>query len=202
MPGDTGTFASASSFFVSSSEPPLRKGSGIRAQGTDHFVACARNRPSDEPSRSAIIVAKTRAYRNAQCAAANPSVTSTAPFVKFHLSQAEGNVVTGSGPGWVRVGPDEHRENLVIAPDAIVKPWATGGFDALSEDDFVRVKSLEPEIVLLGTGARQRFPHPRLYRMLTDAGIGVEVMDSAAAARTYNIIAAEGRRVAAALLLP
>ena len=56
--------------------------------------------------------------------------------------------------------------------------------------------------MLLGTGARQRFPHPRLYRMLIDAGIGVEVMDSAAAARTYNIIAAEGRRVAAALLLP
>jgi uncharacterized protein len=122
--------------------------------------------------------------------------------VKFHLSQAEGNVVTGSGPGWVRVGPDEHRESLVIAPDTIVKPWSSGGFDMLTEDDFVRVRALAPEIVLLGTGARQRFPHPRLYRALTDAGIGVEIMDSAAAARTYNIIAAEGRRVAAALLLP
>lgn len=131
-----------------------------------------------------------------------PFVQSLAPFVKFHLSQAEGNVVTGSGPGWVRVGPEEHRESLVIAPDTIVKPWTSGGFDSLTEDDFGRVKALDPEIVLLGTGARQRFPHPRLYRVLTDAGIGVEVMDSAAAARTYNIIAAEGRRVAAALLLP
>jgi uncharacterized protein len=64
------------------------------------------------------------------------------------------------------------------------------------------VKALSPEIVLLGTGARQRFPHPRLYRVLTAERIGVEVMDSAAAARTYNIIAAEGRRVAAALILP
>ena len=134
--------------------------------------------------------------------AQRPSVAPTAPLVKFHLSQAEGNVVTGSGPGWVRVGADEHRESLVIAPDAIVKPWAAGGFEALDEARFERVKALAPEIVLLGTGARQRFPHPRLYRSLHRAGIGVEVMDSAAAARTYNIIAAEGRRVAAAMLLP
>ena len=122
--------------------------------------------------------------------------------MKFHLSQAEGNVVTGCGPGWVRIGSEEHRASFVVAPDAIVEPWAEGGFDALSEHDFVRLLELAPEIVLLGTGARQRFPHPRVYRALTDAGIGVEVMDSAAAARTYNIIAAEGRRVAAALLLP
>ena len=121
--------------------------------------------------------------------------------MKFHLSPAEGNVVTGSGPGWVRVGADEHRESLVIAPDAIVKPWAST-FEALDEGAFERLKSLSPEIVLLGTGARQRFPHPRLYRALTDQRIGVEVMDTAAAARTYNIIAAEGRRVAAALILP
>ena len=122
--------------------------------------------------------------------------------MKFHLSTAQGNVVTGCGPGWVRIGTDEHRASFVVAPDAIVTPWAGGGFEELSEDDFVRVKALDPEIVLLGTGARQRFPHPRLYRALTDAGIGVEIMDSAAAARTYNIIAAEGRRVAAAILLP
>ena len=122
--------------------------------------------------------------------------------MKFHLSQPEGNVVTGSGPGWVRVGADEHRESLVIAPDTIVKPWAAGGFEGLDEADFQHLGTLTPEIVLFGTGARQRFPHPRLYRSLTDAGIGVEVMDSAAAARTYNIIAAEGRRVVAAILLP
>ena len=102
----------------------------------------------------------------------------------------------------MRIGADEHRESFVVAPDALVNAWAPGGFEALSEDDFARVASLSPEIVLLGTGAQQRFPHPRLYRALTDAGIGVEVMDSAAAARTYNIIAAEGRRVAAAILLP
>jgi uncharacterized protein len=60
---------------------------------------------------------------------------------------------------------------------------------------------LEPEIVLLGTGDRQRFPHPRLTQALLAHGVGVEVMDTAAACRTYNIIMMEGRRVAAALLL-
>ena len=122
--------------------------------------------------------------------------------MKFHLSTAQGNVVTGCGPGWVRIGADEQRDSFVVAPDALVKPWAQGGFDALSEDDFAPIAALAPEIVLLGTGARQRFPHPRVYRALTAAGIGIEIMDSAAAARTYNIIAAEGRRVAAAILLP
>jgi uncharacterized protein len=122
--------------------------------------------------------------------------------MKFHLSRAEGNVVSGTGPGWVRVGGDEHREGFVLTPETVVQPWAPGGFEALDEEDFVRIRELEPEIVLLGTGARQRFPHPRLYRALIDAGIGVEIMDSAAAARTYNIIAAEGRKVAAAFILP
>ena len=111
-------------------------------------------------------------------------------------------MVTGTGPGWVRVGADEHRHSFVMTSDSIDTGWAEGGFDALSEQDFESIKALTPEIVLLGIGARQRFPHPRLYRALTDAGIGVEIMDSAAAARTYNIIAAEGRRVAAALILP
>jgi uncharacterized protein len=56
-------------------------------------------------------------------------------------------------------------------------------------------------VVLFGTGARLRFPHPQLTRALTDAGIGVEVMDTPAACRTFNILAAEGRRVAAAVLV-
>ena len=63
------------------------------------------------------------------------------------------------------------------------------------------IAQLEPEIALLGTGDRQRFPHPRLIQALMARGIGVEVMDTSAACRTYNIVMLEGRRVAAALLL-
>ena len=61
--------------------------------------------------------------------------------------------------------------------------------------------ALEPEIVLLGTGDRQHFPHPRLLAPLTERRIGVEVMDTRAACRTFNILVAEGRRVAAALVI-
>ena len=71
----------------------------------------------------------------------------------------------------------------------------------LTETHFAMVAALKPEIVLLGTGARQQFPLPRLLRPLLTQGIGVEVMDTAAACRTYNIIMLEGRRVAAALLM-
>jgi len=60
---------------------------------------------------------------------------------------------------------------------------------------------LQPDIVVLGTGASLRFPHPRLTRALLEQRIGLEVMDTAAACRTFNILAAEGRRVAAALML-
>ena len=68
-------------------------------------------------------------------------------------------MVTGVGPGWVRVGADEHRASLLLTPDAIVTPWAAT-FEALGDADFERVRALEPAIVLLGTGARQRFPQP------------------------------------------
>jgi uncharacterized protein len=121
--------------------------------------------------------------------------------VKFHLSIPNGNVVTGLGPGWVRIGATEYRENLVLTPESVATGWAPAGFDGLADGDFVNLLPHKPEIVLFGTGASIRFPHPRLTRALTDARIGVEVMDTPAACRTFNILAAEGRSVVAALLV-
>jgi uncharacterized protein len=121
--------------------------------------------------------------------------------VKFHLSTARGNIVTGLGPGWVRVGATEYRDNLVLTLEAVVPGFAASGFDALSEDEFAALLAYKPEVVLLGTGPSIRFPHPSLTRPLIDAGVGLEVMDTPAACRTYNILAAEGRSVVAALLL-
>ena len=121
--------------------------------------------------------------------------------MKFHLSRAAGNVFTGHGADYVRLGVVEYRVNILVTPERVVSGWAAGGFDALSEADFAPLAELEPEVVLLGTGASLRFPHPRLMRVLTDAGIGVEVMDTPAACRTFNILAAEGRKVAAAILV-
>jgi uncharacterized protein len=121
--------------------------------------------------------------------------------VKFHLSTGSGNVFTGHGAGYVRLGIVEYSDNIVVTPEKIVTGWAAGGFDALAPGDFAAIVALEPEVVLLGTGATMRFPHPRLTRALTDARIGLEVMDTPAACRTFNILAAEGRKVAAAILL-
>lgn len=121
--------------------------------------------------------------------------------MKFHLSTGTGNVVTGIGAGWVRIGAQEHRASLVLTPEAIVEGFAPAGFDALAEADFASLLAHGPEIVLLGTGATLRFPHPRLTRALSDARVGFEAMDTAAACRTFNILAAEGRKVVAALLV-
>jgi uncharacterized protein len=121
--------------------------------------------------------------------------------VKFHLSTAKGNVFTGYGDGFVRLGVVEYRENIVVTPEKIITGWALGGFDALAEKDFATLAELAPEVVLLGTGAAIRFPHPRLTRALTDTRIGFEVMDTAAACRTFNILSAEGRKVVVAILI-
>jgi len=121
--------------------------------------------------------------------------------VKFHLATPNGNVVTGLGPGWVRIGATEYRENLVLTPESVAPGWAAKGFDELEPSDFSDLLAQKPEVILFGAGPAIRFPHPRLTGEVAKAGIGFEVMDTAAACRTYNILAAEGRRVVAALLL-
>lgn len=121
--------------------------------------------------------------------------------MKFHLQAPTSNVVTGTGPGWVRVGQTEYRGNIVLLPDTVVQGFAPNGFAALAEPDFAALLAYSPEMVLLGTGDRQRFPHPRLLQSLSAAHVGVEVMDTGAACRTFNILVAEDRRVAAALIV-
>jgi uncharacterized protein len=121
--------------------------------------------------------------------------------LKFHLATAAGNLVTGLGPGWVRVGTTEYRENLVLTPATVTLGWALSGFDSLAESDFANLLAHKPEVVLFGAGTTIRFPHPRLTRALADARVGLEVMDTPAACRNFNILAAEGRGVLAALLL-
>ena len=121
--------------------------------------------------------------------------------MKFHLQAPTSSIVAALGADWIRVGTAEYRDNIVLTPDAVIAGWAPSGFGALSEVEFADLRRYDPEIVLLGTGARQHFPHPRLVGALTDARIGVESMDTRAACRTFNILIAEGRRVVAALIV-
>jgi uncharacterized protein len=121
--------------------------------------------------------------------------------LKLHLDNISGiNAFTGYGEGYVMVNGQRYGHNLVVLPQRIVSDWQPAGFDQLTAEDFARLAALGPEIVLLGTGSRLRFPRPELTRALIEARIGLEVMDIQAACRTYNILAAEERKVAAALL--
>ena len=87
-------------------------------------------------------------------------------------------------------------------PDRIMADWNVQSFESLASQDIEALAALKPELVLIGTGDRLRFPDPRLLASLASARIGAEVMDTRAACRTYNILAEEGRNVAAALIIP
>jgi uncharacterized protein len=120
--------------------------------------------------------------------------------VKLHASSPSAlHTFSGYGDGFVLVNGQRHEANLIVMPEQLL-PWDAAGFDALTEKDFQVFLELDVEILLLGTGPKQRFPHPRLTRALAEKRIGVEAMDLQAACRTYNILMAEERRVAAALL--
>ena len=120
--------------------------------------------------------------------------------MRLGLETGEGNFIRGYREGAVVVNDRTIEANSVILPETIVE-WGPEDFDALEQAHFDALLAHKPELVLLGTGGRQRFPHPRLTRSLLERGIGVEAMATDAACRTYNIVMAEGRRVAAALLL-
>lgn len=111
------------------------------------------------------------------------------------------NIVTAYGDGYIDVNGIRHTKSLLLLPQSLDCDWGSDAFAALGEADFARLAKLQVDVLLLGTGSRQRFPAPALLRPLMAARIGFEVMDSAAAARTFNILMAEGRQVAALLLI-
>jgi uncharacterized protein len=122
--------------------------------------------------------------------------------MKLHLTQAAGNqLITGHAPEWVEVNTQRYHSSLLVLPNLLITDWQVADFDALTVQDFERIAELAPEVVLLGTGDKHRFIHPRLTATLTARGIPVECMTTAAACRTYNILMAEDRHVAAALLV-
>jgi uncharacterized protein len=99
------------------------------------------------------------------------------------------------------VGELRFTSSIIILPDRIISDWPIRAMEQLQTSDFEALLELKPDLVLLGTGERQLFPSQDGYRCLTGAGIGLEIMNTPAACRTYNILVGEGRRVAAALIL-
>lgn len=108
---------------------------------------------------------------------------------------------TAHGAGYVTVNGERFERSIVVRADGVYGDWNPASFDELTEADFAYFLDLKPDVLLFGTGAKQRFAHPKLYRALTDAGIAAEFMDTPAACRTYNILVAEDRHVVAAILI-
>ncbi len=110
------------------------------------------------------------------------------------------NTVTAYGPGFIEINAQRHTRAILCSPDQPVVHFAVERFDDLAPEHLADLLARQPELVLLGTGAKQRFLHPRLTRVLSAAGVGVEAMTTQAACRTYNILMTEGRRVLAIFL--
>ena len=122
--------------------------------------------------------------------------------MKIEREAAEGrNLFTGYGEGWVEVNRQRYTASLLVSGDRITADWPLASLGELAADHLAAVLELEPEVVLLGTGATFAFPEPARLASLHKAGVGVEVMDTAAACRTYNILLGEGRNVVAALIV-
>ncbi|MSQ18771.1 MAG: hypothetical protein EXR39_04250 [Betaproteobacteria bacterium] len=122
--------------------------------------------------------------------------------MKLHL-QTAGTQFTfnGYGAGFVLVNGERHQQSVIVTADRVLTDWGATTFDALTGAHFERLAGLGNEIVLLGTGARFRFPSAAFINIVRSAGVGFEVMDTHAACRTYNILLAEDRKVAAAVLI-
>lgn len=123
--------------------------------------------------------------------------------MKLHLAQTAGLLTFSShGDGYVSVNGSHYEGSVIVCGRDVISDWAPNGFDGLDARQFEQLASIDAEIILFGSGARQRFPQPELLKPLIAKGIGLEVMDTKAACRTYNILVAEGRRVACGILIP
>jgi uncharacterized protein len=114
--------------------------------------------------------------------------------MKLHSSSTEKfQTVTGYDRSGVEINAQRFDYSVLVMPEVAPRPWPVTRFEDLKAD--------KPDVVILGTGERQRFVHPRLVASLSNLRIGVESMDSHAACRTYNILMGEGRKVTLALII-
>ncbi len=122
--------------------------------------------------------------------------------MKIHLDDSPGSHrITGYGAGYVAVNGESITCSFIITPEALITDWSPQCVDELDEAALEAVLRLSPSVVLLGTGAEQHFPPSSLLAPLLGQGIGIDVMTTAAACRTFNILVAEGRSVAAGLFI-
>ncbi|MFO1407209.1 MAG: Mth938-like domain-containing protein [Steroidobacteraceae bacterium] len=122
--------------------------------------------------------------------------------MKFNLDPPGGRLLVRAWtPGEIRIGDRAWTRSVLLGHDGTVAEWRPSCIEDLVEADLDAVLALGPEVILIGSGTRQRFPDRARLAPLYAARVGFEIMDSGAACRTYNLLAAEGRNVAAALIV-
>lgn len=122
--------------------------------------------------------------------------------MKLHSTQTQQyQTVTAYDEDGIELNAVRFSHSLLVLPETLPVVWPADNFDMLDVSHFEQIDATRPDVVILGTGRKQRFVHPRLTAALTARRIGVECMDNQAACRTYNILMAEGRKVALALII-
>ena len=122
--------------------------------------------------------------------------------MKFNLDRpATAHIVRSYAPGLIRIGDRDYADSVIVNATALIVPWRPRRMADLAAADLEPVLALRPEVLLIGSGERQAFPAPELLAALYAARLGFEIMATGAACRTYNVLIAEGREVAAALMI-
>jgi uncharacterized protein len=121
--------------------------------------------------------------------------------MKLSAESGSGNVIRSFKPGELRLSEHTFENHIILSASKIIRDWKPAPFSELSIADFEPAIALDPEIILFGTGERQRFPDHALMIEIMRQGIAFEVMDTAAACRTFNVLVSEFREVVAALLV-
>jgi uncharacterized protein len=121
--------------------------------------------------------------------------------MQLSLDKSGSVLIRNYSAGVLTVGDDQHTSPVILSPDTVVTGWQAPAVDEMSIADFADALALQPELILFGSGTRQRFPPLSLVSGVMQTGVGFEAMDTGAASRTFNVLVGEGRRVVAALLL-
>ncbi|MBY0410539.1 MAG: Mth938-like domain-containing protein [Burkholderiaceae bacterium] len=121
--------------------------------------------------------------------------------MKFQPDRSEAQTINGYGPGWIGIDADRITHSVIVSSGGLRQAWACTRFEELTAEHFAQLAEIDAELVIFGSGMRNRFPPPAWLAPLMAKRLGLEAMDTAAACRTYNVLANEGRKVVAALIL-
>src|SRR5262245_56804419 len=122
--------------------------------------------------------------------------------MKLNLERPGGvHLVRAYSDAGIRIDDRLHTQSVVVNAATVIDDWAPRTIAEATEHDIRQALALQPEVLLLGTGRRQTFPSREVLALLHESRVGFEIMDTAAACRTYNVLASEGRNVAAALIV-